>query len=626
MVGLNPSTLHVSFHAVPVLWNPARVNLLFAKILGVLMNLVVDTVFVWALTPLGTPGATGSSPALSIKRCEMIKSYPLCLRLTPACNHVTTSAPNSSTLVSHGVHLEKLNIENIFFIYNHICCYLPIERDQEGIMFQSHKMLSKRRFLREPSIAILMLSFCLSGCGGIKIIIGNPETQTPTINSNPVNNTQPETDTSTPTTETITVESSTQVRPLLPANQLSQIGAWLVYATSRGIMASNPDGSGSVQVSSQMATAFSSKISDIPNGISPLGTMFAHRIDHVGGKGWDLEIIEFPSLGHEIITPLISAENLIKMATDITTDQNIGSAVIYDGSISWSPDGRYLAFSGALDGPSSDLYIYDSVAKKVKRLTSGSLEVAIPRWSSDGKEIIYQVVETFGTGAGWSTRGLWAINVDGSEDHQIFSVPENSGPDTITGFYDNKMLVRHFTMHGDSLYLVDWKTGDTNMLIPDVISAAIEPINGSYLFLNSTGTLYFSPNTKTTFGPISSKLFTGGGVYWADIPGRFIVVAEGVEEVDQFGNVSILPGIPYAADDWASNCIVSINIDCSTPSGNFTISGVQNPILYWVFDASGFFYLTGSQLKYVSIFDRTPVIIDEGILSPREIGWLIMPG
>jgi hypothetical protein len=503
------------------------------------------------------------------------------------------------------------------------------------VLHSDRSVLIKR--LQYGIVVNLLFSIGLAGCGPIRITFGFPNTPTQTNPPNLVTIPQAATETNTltieissPTTESIPVESTPQVRPILPANQLSQAGPWLIYATSDGIEASNPDGSGSALVSPRLLSFFAYEESDVPEGISPNGTMFAHRIDNAGGNGYDLELIHFPSLEREIITPLISADNLAKMKTDITADQNVGSAVIYDGSIAWSPDGRYLAFSAALDGPSSDLYVYDSSAKKIHHLTYGALEVALPRWTPDSKEIIYQVVETFGTGAGWSTRGLWAIHVDGSSERRIFTAPEDSGPDVIEGFYNDKMLVRHFTMGGDSLYLADWKTGDTTLLIPDVRSAAIEPINGSYLFINSAGTLYFSPDTETIFGPISKYLFSDGTVYWQDVPGRFLVLAEGFVEVDQFGNVSDLQGIPFTAEDWASTCVVTTGIDCTTLSDSFSIPDVKNPVLYWVPDASGFFYLSNGQLFYVSTSDHIPVGIDRGVLTsntqlPVELGWLRKP-
>jgi Tol biopolymer transport system component len=58
-------------------------------------------------------------------------------------------------------------------------------------------------------------------------------------------------------------------------------------------------------------------------------------------------------------------------------------------SRSWSPDNRYLAFSGATDGPSSDVYLYDTVQQTVTRLTDGPENIQWMEWSPDGKRILH---------------------------------------------------------------------------------------------------------------------------------------------------------------------------------------------------------------------------------------------
>jgi hypothetical protein len=63
-------------------------------------------------------------------------------------------------------------------------------------------------------------------------------------------------------------------------------------------------------------------------------------------------------------------------------------------SAAWSPNGRYLAFAGEMDGPSSDLYVYDIGKNAVLRLSSGPKNISPNHepniyWSSGGKWIVY---------------------------------------------------------------------------------------------------------------------------------------------------------------------------------------------------------------------------------------------
>lgn len=57
-------------------------------------------------------------------------------------------------------------------------------------------------------------------------------------------------------------------------------------------------------------------------------------------------------------------------------------------NIDWSPDGRYLAFSGS-SGGISDIYIYDLRHKTASQLTDDAYSDIQPSWSPDGKRIAF---------------------------------------------------------------------------------------------------------------------------------------------------------------------------------------------------------------------------------------------
>ena len=69
------------------------------------------------------------------------------------------------------------------------------------------------------------------------------------------------------------------------------------------------------------------------------------------------------------------------------------------GSVSWSPDGRYLAYARITEVPETqalfnDLYLYDLEKKKEQRITR-TLRARHPDWSHDGKRLAF-VVESDG--------------------------------------------------------------------------------------------------------------------------------------------------------------------------------------------------------------------------------------
>ena len=79
-------------------------------------------------------------------------------------------------------------------------------------------------------------------------------------------------------------------------------------------------------------------------------------------------------------------------------------------ALAWSPDGRHLAFAGQMDGPSSDLYVYDMEKMTAHRLTSGDEELQWIDWSSDGKWILHGSVPWIGEGTEYS---IYAVSADG---------------------------------------------------------------------------------------------------------------------------------------------------------------------------------------------------------------------
>jgi WD40 repeat protein len=58
-------------------------------------------------------------------------------------------------------------------------------------------------------------------------------------------------------------------------------------------------------------------------------------------------------------------------------------------SIAWSPDSRFLAFAAQIDGPSSDVYLYDLESQTVRRLTNEIENIWQIEWSPTGEKILY---------------------------------------------------------------------------------------------------------------------------------------------------------------------------------------------------------------------------------------------
>jgi hypothetical protein len=282
-----------------------------------------------------------------------------------------------------------------------------------------------------------------------------------------------------------TPASSATVAPsataaVTPAAALSADGPWLVIPANDGLYVANADGSAVTRISAaSLAPAWSPQVA-----VAPRGGLVAYltAADPATGQGLELHVTELPG-----------GRQLARIA--LTNDQTGPSpvpgepseplrAMLEHPSLAWSPFAPVLAFIGAQDGPSADLYVYDAARNEVRRLTDGAGQAFQPVWSGDGLFIVHVAADGFGTGAGASLSGVWAARDDGSSV-QLLYAPGQSGMETIVGWTAPGTFVvdswdpacgRH------NLRRVDAATGSVNILWSGYFQdAAIDPESGATL-------------------------------------------------------------------------------------------------------------------------------------------------
>jgi hypothetical protein len=123
---------------------------------------------------------------------------------------------------------------------------------------------------------------------------------------------------------------------------------------------------------------------------------------------------------------LIESDWLEKDLPDSVEEKDLYQAdvmqsIVEDRSFAWSPGGRYLAYIAATEGPSGDVYVYDTQDRSTKHLTTGSGQAALLSWSPDGAWIVHLAVRTFCCGAGWNVEAMWAADPTGDTIEQVTS-------------------------------------------------------------------------------------------------------------------------------------------------------------------------------------------------------------
>ncbi len=418
--------------------------------------------------------------------------------------------------------------------------------------------------------------------------------------------------------------SSTPTVSHADGSQLSPEGPWIAYKTSdEQIFAINADGSGRT--------------------LLPFGIRSYARSEYAGSSAYPLLswfdendyseprlfIYSFPELTiHEEID-LLSCPEVVE---GCVLDEMIDIAQ----PPRWSPDGRYLAFSAAIEGSSTDLYVYDARRESVTRLTSGSNQVGYFWWSPDSRWVVHEEVSHF---HGWSVEALWAAAVDGSETRWLYQPPEYTSQ-RIEGWLDDDRFVTFDRgMEGNrNIRLVSITDGLSAILFPGYFSDngfAFDPSSGTFAFdsyigapdtdLEEPGIYYVSINSTT---PTRVDIEASFVWKWDDESQHFITYSacpdqvEGILGFDIHGVVSCIleREITYSPDrNWYVEPDDVIRL--YSAGGEFVaeLSGSRWDEIVWRPDSNGFFIFSRNGMWYVGIEDvleglikEYPLIIDQG--------------
>lgn len=179
------------------------------------------------------------------------------------------------------------------------------------------------------------------------------------------------------------------------------------------------------------------------------------------------------------------------------------------GQILWSPDGRYLAYTSAADGPSTDVYVYDTVSQVKRRLTDGPTQATLLAWSPDSQWIIHTAwVSGERTNMNMSlipkVQSLWAVSPQGGEVKLLHTLAWESEEEKIVAWLSPASFVA-----GSVMYAHDFGTELSHLRIVDINKAV-----ATMLYEPAVESAAYDPATQTLM--FTSGVFTGDGdgVFW----------------------------------------------------------------------------------------------------------------
>ncbi|MBW8011859.1 MAG: hypothetical protein FVQ83_11580 [Chloroflexi bacterium] len=228
-----------------------------------------------------------------------------------------------------------------------------------------------------------------------------------------------------------------------------------------------------------LPTASSTSVATIPTALAPTSTptlspyyfeVEDRRILNIYQSADDQLLISVDLFGYYDEMPPIAPDN----ATIINP---------FIDSV-WSPQGRYLAFMGAIDGPSSDLYLFDTLTLEIRRLSSGPNQATSPFWSLDGEWIVHDELIT---AVGGQIQAVWAAKVDGSELIRLYDpqgVPDLLGFISPTTYYvfdknlGGRVILRLVNLDQNSVVNIY----DFSAAGGDSLAHAFDPESGAIVF------------------------------------------------------------------------------------------------------------------------------------------------
>jgi len=200
-------------------------------------------------------------------------------------------------------------------------------------------------------------------------------------------------------------------------------GPWMVYPA--------PDGSGLHAYDVDAGVVIEIPLpelvypGDLVDGLSPDGhTLILRAGSPLNTDELALYQIDLPSTQAIKVTPLLS----LSIQRDIINGEDaqaltVLSAVTFPDGLAWSPDGRYLAFSAALDSHSSDLYVLDIEKDRINRLNGLYTQSVSPSWAPGSNWLVNQELGSYASETGWRSEVVDVISVPDYADQNALYIP-----------------------------------------------------------------------------------------------------------------------------------------------------------------------------------------------------------
>ncbi len=474
----------------------------------------------------------------------------------------------------------------------------------------------------------LLLAFTLAACNPY----GYPDFMRPaTSTPRPAPTEEP---TVAPTATPAVTVTPAQAQPTAPADALNESGPWLTFLSESKVgyevVALNPDGSGRTVMG--VFPELSGPLFARPSGPGAYFSLYNSRNATltIFGLPRGGTITSFPLLSHPDLT---GAQKLLYAG--ILAQQNTPA-------MAWSPDGSRLAFTGAMDGAFTDVYVYSPADSSQARLTGNLGESSFPVWSPDGSALLVQELLMYPALGSYTTQTVYYLSVDGVTLRTLYAPASFS--EQIYGWTDNNTFVvasqRPAGWMEARRFLLDKKQHAQLKFAGAMSQAAFSPEKAVLAFIAQpkdknaeglpAGLYWTSPNS----GPVAVERGSMLRLDYLPRAGRFFAARAGAV-------VSFYPGIDKVtfADEE--------NLPAASPDGTqvafWTAAGSASPGLRlysqdglpgraittlpvteatWAPDGSAVFFVSKGDLYRAALPDGEPQRVAQAVSA---LGWVGAP-
>ena len=114
------------------------------------------------------------------------------------------------------------------------------------------------------------------------------------------------------------------------------------------------------------------------------------------------------------------------MDADGKNRRNLTENTAYDEDPSWLPEGKRIVFTSGRDG-NGEIYVMDADGKNPRNLTQNATHEADPSWSPDGKRIVFTSIRDGHVDAKWGlpTSEIYVMDADGKNQRRLTNNPHD---------------------------------------------------------------------------------------------------------------------------------------------------------------------------------------------------------